>query len=343
MTKSAVELRAVPSLKILPYLSNFMNLLNYPMSHLVIVDGHAIAHRAYHSIPPLTSNGQPVNAIYGFYSMILSALDTLKPKYLIVCLDSPGPNFRNEEFVGYRAQRKPADVDLKTQLPLLPKTLESAGISHYSMGGFEADDLIATITRKSLRRHKKGKKIINKVTIITGDKDLMQLVDDKVSLFVPVQGLSVTKTYDSEAVKERLGVNPNQVVDLKALMGDQSDNYPGIEGIGPKTAIDLLTKFQTLDNIYSSLENSADIKDTVKSKLIKDKENAYLSQKLASLVINIPLKFTLRSSRLVPDTYLSLEKLFSEYNFKSLLARIRRRYPQKSTKNTSDSNQASLF
>ncbi|MBI2465237.1 hypothetical protein HYV64_03780 [Candidatus Shapirobacteria bacterium] len=313
------------------------------MSHLVIVDGHAIAHRAYHSIPPLTSNGQPVNAIYGFYSMILSALDTLKPKYLIVCLDSPGPNFRNEEFVGYRAQRKPADVDLKTQLPLLPKTLESAGISHYSMGGFEADDLIATITKKSLRRHKKGKKIITQVTIITGDKDLMQLVDDKVNLFVPVQGLSVTKVYDSEAVKERLGVNPNQVVDLKALMGDQSDNYPGIEGIGPKTATDLLTKYRTLDNIYSALEKSSEIKDTVKSKLLKDKENAYLSQKLASLVTNIPLKFTLRSAKLLPGTYLSLEKLFAEYNFKSLLSRIRRRHPQKPPQPVSTSTQTTLF
>lgn len=343
MTKSAVELGAVPSPKILPYLSNFMNLLNYPMSHLVIVDGHAIAHRAYHSIPPLTSNGQPVNAIYGFYSMILSALDTLNPKYLIVCLDSPGPNFRNEEFVGYRAQRKPADVDLKSQLPLLPKTLESAGISHYSMGGFEADDLIATITKKSLRRHKKGKKIIRKVTIITGDKDLMQLVDDKVSLFVPVQGLSVTKTYDQEAVKERLGVNPNQVVDLKALMGDQSDNYPGIEGIGPKTAVDLLAKYQTLDNIYLSLDKSKDIKDAVKLKLLKDRDNAYLSQKLASLVTNIPLAFTLRSAMLCPNNYQSLERLFVEYNFKSLLARIHRRYPQKTTKSTPDVNQTSLF
>lgn len=343
MTKSAVELRAVPSSKILPYLSNFMNLLNYPMSHLVIVDGHAIAHRAYHSIPPLTSNGQPVNAIYGFYSMILSALDTLKPKYLIVCLDSPGPNFRNDEFIAYRAQRKPADIDLKTQLPLLPKTLESAGISHYSLGGFEADDLIATITKKSLRRHKNGKKMITKVTIITGDKDLMQLVDDKVSLFVPVQGLSVTKTYDALGVKERLGVDPNQVIDLKALMGDQSDNYPGIEGIGPKTAIDLLTKYQTLDNIYSSLEKSSDIKDAVKSKLLKDRDNAYLSQKLATLVTNIPLSFTLHSSKLLPTTYLSLEKLFSEYNFKSLLSRIRRRYPQKSSKMVADSNQTSLF
>lgn len=106
-----------------------MNLINYTMSKLVIVDGHAIIHRAYHSIPPLTSNGQPVNALYGFYSMLLTAITTLNPKYLIVCLDSPGPNFRNHEFLGYRAKRKPADHDLVSQLPILKSTLEESKIS----------------------------------------------------------------------------------------------------------------------------------------------------------------------------------------------------------------------
>lgn len=319
------------------------------MSHLVIVDGHAIAHRAYHSIPSLTSGGQPVNAIYGFFSMILSALHTLDPKYLIVCLDSPGPNFRNEEFVGYRAQRKPTDNDLKSQLSLLPQVLNSAGISNFSMGGFEADDLIGTITVKSLKKIFKNKqKIISKVTIITGDKDLMQLVNDQVNLFVPVQGLSVTKLYDAPAVKEKLGINPNQVIDLKALMGDSSDNYPGVDGIGPVMAIKLLEKYKTLNNVYSSLSdlnNSGDISDLVRSRLIKDKENAYLSQKLATIVTNIPLKFSLSNSKLTPNSYLSLDKLFTEYNFKSLLTRLHSNYPEifKKTKVKVESNQASLF
>ncbi|MBP9818321.1 DNA polymerase I, partial [Candidatus Shapirobacteria bacterium] len=216
------------------------------MSHLVIVDGHAIAHRAYHSIPPLTVDGQPVNALYGFFSMLLSAIDTLKPDYLVVCLDSPGPVFRNEEFLGYRAKRAPTDHDLITQLPLIPQALDTAGIKNFAQGGFEADDLIATIARRSLRKiNSKNKKIISQVTIITGDKDLMQLVNKKINLFVPIRGLSETKLYDSTEVKTKLGVNPNQVVDLKALMGDMSDNYPGVAGIGPKTAINLLTTYGT--------------------------------------------------------------------------------------------------
>ncbi|MFZ2152814.1 MAG: 5'-3' exonuclease H3TH domain-containing protein [Microgenomates group bacterium] len=312
------------------------------MSHLVIIDGHAIAHRAYHSIPPLSVNGQPVNALYGFYSMILSALDTLHPDYLIVCLDSAGPNFRNDEFVGYRAQRKPADLDLKTQLPLLPQTLDSAGITNFAMGGFEADDLIGTIAVRSLRKIRNKEKFISRVTIITGDKDLMQLVNDKVSLFVPVQGLSVTKLYGPDEVKEKLGVNPSQVVDLKALMGDSSDNYPGVEGIGPVAAINLLSSYQHLDNIYSNLDK---IKPTISQRLLKDRDNAYLSQKLATIVTNIPLKFKLSTSRLRRSTYLSLEKLFIEYNFKSLLTRLHSKNPDvfKKAEVKVKSTQASLF
>ena len=311
------------------------------MSHLVIIDGHAVAHRAYHSIPPLSLNGQPVNALYGFYSMLLSALDTLKPKYLVVCLDSPGPTFRQSEFVGYRSKRKPTDVSLVSQLPLIPDTLDIAKINYYALGGYEADDLIGTIAKKSLRKisSKSKKHLISKVTIITGDKDLMQLVSDKVSLFVPIRGLSETKLFGPSEVKEKLGVNPGQVIDLKALMGDMSDNYPGVAGVGPVAATGLLSKYGTLDNIYSHL---SDISEPLSSKLTKDKDNAYLSQKLATLITNIPVKFTLKPARFNNQNILGLEQLFTEYNFKSLLARLHRRYPQK-VKVKVSSNQTSMF
>lgn len=314
------------------------------MSHLVIIDGHAIAHRAYHSIPPLSKDGQPVNALYGFYSMILSAIDSLKPDYLIVCLDSPGPTFRQSEYIAYRAQRKPTDHDLITQLPLLPTTLETAHISHYSLGGYEADDLIGTLALRSLRKisPKTKKHLVSKVTIITGDKDLMQLVNTKISLFVPIRGLSETKIFSSPEVKEKMGVNPDQIIDLKALMGDPSDNYPGVTGVGPIAATDLLEKYQNLDNIYSHLD---DIKPLIREKLIKDKNNAYLSQKLATLITNIPLKFSLHSAKLNPYIVSGLETLFKEYNFKSLLSRLLKTNPQKpkSIKNKLNSNQTSLF
>jgi len=307
------------------------------MSHLVIIDGHAIAHRAYHSIPPLSVNGQPVNALYGFYSMILSAIDTLKPDNLIVCLDSPGPTFRQTEYIAYRAQRKPTDHDLVSQLPLLPKTLDIAKIKNFSLGGYEADDLIGTIAKKSLRKTINHHKIISQITIITGDKDLMQLVDDKISLFVPIRGLSETKIFGPSEVKQKLGVNPNQVIDLKALMGDMSDNYPGVAGIGPVAATNLLNQYSTLDNIYQHIN---DIKPSIREKLIKDKNNAYLSQKLATLISNIPLKFTLKSSKLNSATISGLESLFIQYNFKSLFSRLQKPKPSKIIPN---STQTSLF
>lgn len=311
------------------------------MSKLVIVDGHAIAHRAYHSIPHLTQNGQPVNALYGFYSMLLSAINILNPKYLIVCLDSPGPNFRNDEFIGYRAKRKPADSDLVSQLPLLKSTLEQAKINTFSMGGFEADDLIATITTKSLKKTKNQKKLVDEVVIITGDKDLMQLVNKKVSLFVPIRGLSETKIFQTDDVKEKLGVLPSQVIDLKALMGDSSDNYPGVAGIGPKVATDLLAEYQTLDNIYQNLDK---IKPSVREKLEAGRDNAYLSQKLASLVHNIPLDFKLSQSKWSTDSFSNLISLFKSYNFKSLIARAQKQIPVKiNKKENAESNQQSLF
>lgn len=314
------------------------------MSKLVIIDGHAIIHRAYHSIPPLTSNGQHVNALYGFYSMFLTAINTLKPQYLAVCLDSPGPNFRNHEFLGYRAKRKPADPDLISQLPLLKSTLEEAKIATFSMGGFEADDLIATLTSKALRKIKKTKsgpqKLVDEVVIITGDKDLMQLVNNQVSLFVPIRGLSETKIFNSTDVQEKLGVLPTQVVDLKALMGDMSDNYPGVAGIGPKVAINLLTEYQNLDNIYQNLDQ---IKPTIKEKLESDKDNAYLSQKLATLVNNIPLEFKLSQSKFNQKSFLNLISLFRTFNFKSLIQRIEKQNPKQVKINKPISNQTSLF
>jgi len=312
------------------------------MSKLVIVDGHAIIHRAYHSIPPLTSNGQPVNALYGFYSMLLTAINTLNPKYLVVCLDSPGPNFRNHEFLGYRAKRKPADSDLISQLPLLESTLKQAKITTFSMGGFEADDLIATIAAKALKKiNKNNRKLIDEIIIITGDKDLMQLVDKKVSLFVPIRGLSETKIFKPSDVEEKLGVFPTQVIDLKALMGDMSDNYPGVAGIGPKVATDLLSEYQNLDNIYKNLDN---IKPSIREKLENSKDNAYLSQKLATLISNIPLNFKLSSARWTPESFTNLISLFKTFNFKSLVQRVEKQNSVKINKpDEIKTHQASLF
>ena len=289
-------------------------LLNYTMSKLVIVDGHAVIHRAYHSIPPLDVNGQPVNALYGFYSMLLSAISQINPKYLIVCLDSPGPTFRQSEFVGYRAKRKAPDRELISQLPLLAETLNQSKIHTFAMGGYEADDLIGTVAKKLAK-----KKFIDEIIIITGDKDLMQLVTKKVHLLMPLRGLSETKLFKSADVFDKLNVKPKQVIDLKALMGDMSDNYPGVAGIGPKAATDLLSQYQSLDNVYSHLD---EIRPSLKEKLIKERDNAYLSQKLATIIDNIPIEISLTQAKWRPEIIYSLKNMFKNYHFKSLISRL---------------------
>ena len=341
-------LGAVPSLNS-SRIQRFFSPLRYnlPMSRLLLIDGHAIAHRAYHSIPSLTVHGQPVNLIYGFYSMFLSAVNQLQPQYVVVCLDSPGPVFRNQDFIGYRAKRPAPDKDLVVQLPQLKNSLDRARIANSSLTNYEADDLIATLARQSLnRRQSKSKKsFINKVTIITGDKDLMQLVTSKIELFMPIRGLSQTQTFHPKDVIAKLGVKPRQVVDLKALMGDSSDNYPGVSGVGPKTATRLLSEYSHLDNIYQHLE---DITPATRTKLQRDKDNAYLSKKLAQLVDNVPVKLNLKKARWSTRRVDSLIKLFQSYNFKSLVSRLHKLYPQLNPKpvavtTSSSPRQTSLF
>lgn len=304
------------------------------MSKLLLIDSHAVIHRAFHSIPKtLTYQGRPINAMYGFYSMLFSALDQLNPKYLAFCLDAPGPTFRDKEYIAYRTQRKPTDPDLKHQFPIIIDSLNQSTLTHFSLGGYEADDLLATLSTKVSQK--------DKITtyIITGDKDLMQLVNPKVKLFMPVKGLSQIQIYNSKAVFDRLGVKPSQIVDLKALMGDPSDNYPGVSGIGPKTAQILLEKYKNLDNVYKNLN---DIKPKIREKLIKDKDNAYLSQKLAQLETSVPIKFSLKKARLTTKKINQLIKVLKIYNFKSLISRFSKKY-QISYKPQIDKNQQTLF
>lgn len=307
------------------------------MSKLLIVDGHAVLHRAYHSIPPLTYNGQPVNAIYGFYSMLLTAIDIINPRYVMVCLDSPGPTLRQQEFIGYRAHRQAPDRELISQLPLLASTLKKADVATYSMGGYEADDLIATVIKTTLK-----KKPRLKISVITGDKDLMQLVTRQVHLLMPIKGLSQTQDFGPKEVRQKLGVRSSQVVDLKALMGDQSDNYPGVAGIGPKTASNLLQDYKDLDDVYSHLEQ---IPDSLRSKLESGKDDAYLSYQLAQLVDDIPLKTSFKQARWNQDQMKRLLELFQEYNFKSLASRLSKKLKTKSSSGSpsKDSSQTSLF
>jgi DNA polymerase I len=283
---------------------------NPSMKKLILIDGNAILHRAYHSLPPFkTSKGEVTNAIYGFLRMLIDIYRKEKPEYLGIAWDRAAPTFRHEEFKEYKAQRPPPPDDLYPQLPRLKKVLETFNIPMMEMDGYEADDLLGTASHKA----EQEKDIYT--LIVTGDQDSFQLVDEVINVMSPQKGISEVIIYDAKKVEEKFGVRPDQIIDYKALSGDSSDNIPGVPGIGPKQATELLKKYGALDNIYAHLEY---LTEGQKKKLEEGKESAYLSQKIATIDLNAPIEFDLEKLRTHRINYDKAKQLFAELEFKSL-------------------------
>jgi DNA polymerase-1 len=285
-----------------------------PMKKLVLIDGNAIFHRAYHSLPPFaTASGEVTNAIYGFLRMLFDLYKREKPEYLGIAWDRKAPTFRHIEFKEYKATRQAAPEDLYPQLPRLKEVLTTFHIPMVEMDGYEADDILGTLATKA--ESEEGIETI----IVTGDKDAFQLVDDRTWVMIPIKGISEVKMYNAAAVKEKMGVTPEQIVDYKALCGDASDNIPGVPGIGPVAAIDLLKNYNELNNIYSHLE---EIPGARKKKLEEGKESAYMSQKIATIMKDAPIDFNLDHYKTHRIDYEKAKKLFTELEFHSLLKKL---------------------
>lgn len=279
---------------------------------LVLIDGNAILHRAFHALPPLTKKGKMVNAVYGFFSMFIKIVQDIKPDYLAVCFDMAKPNFRQALYAGYQASRPKVSDDLVPQIGEVHEILERAKVQIFELEGYEADDLIGTLSVESVKH---GMEVI----IVSGDRDLLQLVNHNVKELMPIVGLSNSILYDSTKVEEKFGITPSQIVDYKALIGDASDNYPGVAGIGPKTAVTLLTKYKTLESVYQHL---SEIPEKVSMKLANDAEQATLAKKLAQIACDAPIHFDkLRCSMSRFDAG-ELEQCFIEYGFASLIKRL---------------------
>lgn len=290
-----------------------------PPKRLVLIDGHGILHRAYHALPPLTSRGgELLNAVYGFTTMLFRVINDLKPDYLVVAFDVGKPTFRHEEFVGYQAQRPAVDVELISQIGRVREVLKAMGIPIFEVEGFEADDVIGTLSKQASKR-----KI--QTVIVTGDRDILQLVGRDVKVFAPVRGLSQGELLDIKGAKEKMGVSSSCLVDYKALVGDASDNYPGVPGIGPKTAVLLLKRFGSLEAIYKNLRKvEKEFGEKVAEKLVAGKDSAYLSQKLARIVTNVSVKLDLKKAKFEftkKEKERTIEKL-KELRFKSLVSRL---------------------
>ncbi len=220
---------------------------------LVLLDSHAILHRAYHALPDFaTSTGEPTGALYGLSSMLIRIIETLKPDYIAAAYDLPGPTHRHEVFDGYKAQRAKTDDALSMQIQSSRRVFEAMGIRIWEKPGFEADDVLGTIVEELEPRTKSGEL---EIVIASGDMDTLQLVDgERVKVYTLKKGLSDTIMYDEAAVNARFGFGPERIPDYKGLSGDPSDNIPGVKGIGDKTATTLITAFGSIEDIYRALE-----------------------------------------------------------------------------------------
>jgi DNA polymerase-1 len=291
------------------------------MSKLVLIDGNAILHRAFHAMPPLTTaSGEPINAVYGLVSMFLRVIQDLKPDAIAVAFDEKEPTFRHKEFGEYQSQRPPTADELSSQFEKARDFFKAAKVPIYSKPGFEADDIIGTIADRAV----KGKRQeLKEVIIVTGDRDILQLVNDKkgIKLYMPVVGLSNAKLYSEKDAFQRMGVPADKIPDYKALVGDPSDNYPGVAGIGPVTAEKLLEKYSSINNIYVHLK---DIEPNVRQKLEAKKDDAKLFHKLATIVRDVPIKANYEEMEKWKIDSPDVLKLFAEFGFKTLTERIKK-------------------
>lgn len=284
------------------------------MQKLLLIDGNAILHRAFHAYPPVFSDkkGNPTNAIYGFYAMLLKVLEEVKPDLLTICFDQGAPTFRMNLYAGYHANRPKMQDTLGAQVEPLRQSLQKIGIPINAIDGYEADDLIGTLSGQA---KKKGLETV----ILTGDRDLLQLVNGEVKLLMPITGITKSVLMGSKEVEDKYGIKPGQVIDYKALVGDASDNYPGVTGIGPKTASNLLKEYETLENIYAHL---GDIKPELSQKLAQDAEQAMLCKKLATIHMDAPVHLDIKAADLgnfSPEKFLDV---FEEFNIHSLVKRL---------------------
>ena len=277
------------------------------MKKFVLIDGNSLINRAFYATPVLTApDGSYTNAVYAFLNMLIKLIGDVKPEYLLVAFDVHAPTFRHEAFSDYKGTRKPMPEELRPQIPLLKDVLDKLGIARFEQAGIEADDIIGTL----------AKKFDLETYIVTGDKDSFQLVDDTTSVYFTKRGITDIDVYNAGNFKEKTGIEPKQIIDLKALMGDHSDNIPGVPGIGEKTGLELVQRFGDIDNLYDNIDQ---IKGKLKDKLEEGKDTAYLSKYLATIKLDVPVHLSENDLTFDYPFSSSAKDIFIKLGFKNLL------------------------
>lgn len=285
------------------------------MEHkLVLIDGNSIAYRAFFALPLLNNEkGIYTNAVYGFTTMLLKVLEEEKPTHILVAFDAGKTTFRHKTFTEYKGGRQKTPPELSEQFSFIRELLDAFNIKRFEVENYEADDIIGTLAKKA--EHENWE-----VKVISGDKDLLQLVSEKVTVALTKKGISNVDTYDEEFVKEKYGLTPNQIIDMKGLMGDSSDNIPGVPGVGEKTAIKLLKEFGTIETVLDSIEKVSGKK--LKEKLSENKEQALMSKQLATIYCEAPVSLSLEDLTYNQYHEEKVIALFKELEFHSLLDRF---------------------
>lgn len=285
---------------------------------LMLIDGHALMHRAYHALPPLsTSQGELTNAVFGFASMLLKAIDTIRPTHVIMAMDRPSPTFRHESYAGYKATRPRTPQELVGQFQRVREVAAAMNIAIYEMDGFEADDVLGTLARQA---EEQGMPAV----IVTGDLDALQLVTDRVHVLTARRGIADTMLYTPEAVTDRYGLRPDQLPDFKGLVGDTSDNIPGVPGIGEKTASKLLRQHESLEVLYEHLD---DVAGKARTALEVNRAQAFASRELARIVRDVPMTLQAQDAAFADVDRAALIRLFRELEFQSLIERVQEMMP----------------
>ena len=277
------------------------------MDKLVLIDGNSLINRAFYATPLLTTkDGTPTNAVYAFINMLLKIINEIKPTHILVAFDRKEPTFRHKLYKEYKGLRKPMPEELFRQLSLLKRVLDEMGIARYEMPGIEADDIIGTMAKRF---------DVNTI-IITGDKDSFQLVDDTTSVYFTIKGISEYDVYSGENFIQKLGFPPSGIIELKSMMGDKSDNIPGIEGVGEKTALSLIAAYGTIENLY---EHTDELKGKLKEKVIASRETAFLSKTLATINTSVDIPLDLDDMKYNYPFGENVKRLFSELELKKLV------------------------
>ncbi|MFP4016116.1 MAG: 5'-3' exonuclease H3TH domain-containing protein, partial [Halanaerobiales bacterium] len=282
---------------------------------LFLLDGHSLAHRAFYALPLLQNDdGEYTNAVFGFARMLFRLIDDENPEYLIVAFDKKAPTFRHEEYEDYKATRKKMPDELSPQIPLIKKLLEGLKIPIIGKEGYEADDVIGTLA-------KIGEEKGLDVRIVTGDRDSLQLVTDKINVFYTRRGITDIVQYDLVKVREKYELEPEQLIDMKGLMGDSSDNIPGVPGIGEKTSISLLKEFSSLENILDSIDQVSGKKR--KENLREYADQARMSKKLGTIITDVPLEFDFEECKMGDPDRAKLIPFLERLGFSSLLDKFK--------------------